>query len=91
MWELVRNGRIMEEKIIVELFRKDGNVICDLEIPLHITAIELLQALNQSLHLGIRTEQIADCFLVAENPIALLRGNVELAEYGLHDGSRIFI
>lgn len=81
----------MEEKIIVELFRKDGGVICDLEVPLHITAIELLQALNQALHLGIKTEQIEDCFLVAENPIVLLRGNVELAECGLHDGSRIFI
>lgn len=80
----------MDEKIIVELYSKKNGVICDLEIPLHITAIELLQALNQAMHLGIRTEQIADCFLTAENPIALLRGNVELADFGLHDGSRIY-
>ena len=53
-------GELWRKKIIVELFRKDGNAICDLEIPLHITAIEFLQALNQSLHLGIRTDISVD-------------------------------
>lgn len=81
----------MDEKIIVELHRKQHGYVCDLEIPLYITAIELLQALNKALNLGIRTEQIADCYLAAENPIALLRGDMELSEYGLHDGSRIYL
>ena len=81
----------MEEKIIIELCSKTKGAICDIEIPLGITAIELLQALNQALHLGIRTEKISDCFLTAENPTALLRGNMKLSEYGLHDGSRIYI
>lgn len=80
----------MEEKIIIELHSKRQGAICDLEIPLHITAIELLQALNQAMHLGIRIDQLSECYLTAENPIALLRGDVELSEYGLHDGSRIY-
>lgn len=80
----------MEDKIIIELYSKKNGAICDLEIPLHITAIELLQALNQSMNLGIRMDQLSECYLTAENPIALLRGDVELAEYGLHDGSRIY-
>lgn len=80
----------MEDKIIIELHSKKTGAICDLEIPLHITAIELLQALNQSMNLGIRMDQLSECYLTAENPIALLRGDVELAEYGLHDGSRIY-
>lgn len=80
----------MEEKIIVELHSKKDGAVCDLEIPLYITAIELLQALNQSMHLGIRMDKISECFLTTENPIALLRGNVELSEYGLHDGTKIF-
>lgn len=80
----------MEEKIIVELCSKKTGQTCDMEIPLNITAIELLQALNKALNLGIRIDNIADCYLTSENPIALLRGNVELSDFGLHDGSKIF-
>jgi uncharacterized ubiquitin-like protein YukD len=43
------------------------------------------------MHLGIKTDIPEDCYLTAENPIALLRGNSKLSEYGLHDGSRIYI
>jgi uncharacterized ubiquitin-like protein YukD len=81
----------MEEKIIVELYRKNGKALFDMETPLNITAIELIRALNEAMHLGIKTDIPEDCYLTAENPIALLRGNSKLSEYGLHDGSRIYI
>ena len=61
----------------------------DLEIPLDITANELVNALNTAYGLGIDTTNIKNCFLKAENPIALLRGNKTLSEYGIRNGSII--
>ena len=61
----------------------------DLEIPLDITTRELIMGLNQAFDLGIDTSDIKKCYLKAENPIALLRGNKLLSEYGLRNGSII--
>lgn len=61
----------------------------DLEIPLNITANELVVALNTAFELGIDTSNIKNCYLKAENPIALLRGNKTLSEYGVRNGSVI--
>ncbi len=61
----------------------------DLEIPLSITANELVVALNTAYALGIDTSDIKNCYLKAENPIALLKGNKTLAEFGLRNGSVI--
>lgn len=61
----------------------------DLEVPLNITANELVIALNAAYDLGIDVSNIKNCFLKAENPIALLRGNKTLSEYGIRNGSVI--
>ena len=61
----------------------------DLEIPLDITANELVNALNTAYGLGIDTTNIKNCFFKAENLIALLRGNKTLSEYGIRNGSII--
>lgn len=61
----------------------------DIEVPLDITANELVIALNTAYDLGIDTSNIKNCFLKAENPIALLRGNKTLSEYGIRNGSVI--
>lgn len=39
--------------------------------------------------LGIDITDIKNCYLKAENPIALLRGNKTLFQYGIHNGSII--
>ena len=64
-------------------------LLVDLEVPLNITANELVVALNTAYELGIDTGNIKNCYLKAENPIALLRGNKTLSEYGLRNGSVI--
>lgn len=64
-------------------------LITDLEIPLNISANELVFALNTAYNLGIDTSNIKDCYLKAENPIALLKGNKTLSEFGLRNGSVI--
>lgn len=65
------------------------SVIADLEIPLDISANELVFALNMAYDIGIDTSNIKDCYLKAENPIALLKGNKTLSEFGLRNGSVI--
>ena len=65
------------------------SVVADLEIPLDISANELVFALNMAYDLGIDTSNIKDCYLKAENPIALLKGNKTLSEFGLRNGSVI--
>lgn len=73
--------------IIFNIIRR--NMTVDLEIPLHISANELVIALNAAYSLGIDTSDMKNCYLKAENPIALLRGNKTLAEFGLRNGSVI--
>lgn len=63
-----------------------GGVHHDLEVPLDISASELCSALFQKYW----PEQYGDMqryYLRAERPIALLRGERTLREYGLRDGS----
>lgn len=77
----------MNETVIM-IFER-GSECFDIEVPLDITANELLYGLNQGLRLGINLEDPTQCYLCTENPIALLKGNTLLSEYGLHDGTRI--
>lgn len=61
----------------------------DLEIPLDISANDLVNALNMAYNLNIDTSDIKNCYLKAENPIALLKGNKMLQDYGIRNGSII--
>ena len=62
----------------------------DLEIPLDISSNELFVALNTAYELGIDTGDIKNCYLQAERPIALLKGNKSLAEFGVRNGTIIY-
>lgn len=78
----------MADKAIIMFFAK-GNKGVDLEVPLDITAIELIQALNSAYALGAAQDRLGESYLKCENPIALLRGNKTLEEMGIHNGSKI--
>ena len=73
--------------IILDLIKRKKTV--DLEVPLTITANELVNALNTAYGLGIDSNDIKNCYLKAERPIALLRGNRTLGEFGVRDGTVI--
>lgn len=73
--------------IIFNIIKRNFSV--DLEIPLDISANDLVNALNTTYELGIDTSDIKNCYLKVENPIALLKGNKTLAEFGLRNGSII--
>lgn len=73
--------------IIFNITKRDYTV--DLEVPLDISANDLVSALNTAYKLGIDTSDIKNCYLKAERPIALLKGSKTLAEFGLRNGSVI--
>lgn len=79
----------MENKaIIIFKIQKTGKEY-DLEIPLDITANDLVNALNSAYGLGIDIFDSKNCYLKADNPIALLKGNSKLSDYGIHNGTII--
>lgn len=77
------------EKAIIVFNIIKRNMSVDLEIPLDISANELVVALNMAYDLKIDISDIKNCYLKAENPIALLRGNKALSEYGIRNGTVI--
>lgn len=79
----------MENKAIVIFRIYKRNFEIDLEIPLDITANDLVNALNTAYDLGIDTTDMKNCYLKAENPIVLLKGNRLLSEFGVRNGTII--
>lgn len=61
----------------------------DLEVPLNISANDLVYALNTAYELGIDVSDIKNCYLKSERPIALLKGNKTLEEFGVRNGTVI--
>lgn len=79
----------MEQDIIVQLRLKKTNKEYDVMVPMDLTANELLLALNEAFHLNVNIGDLSQCYLQTENPIALLKGNRCISDYGLHNGSVI--
>lgn len=80
----------MDNDYVVIVFNMHKRKISvDLEIPLYISANELVIALNSAYNLGIDVSDIKNCYLKSENPIALLKGNKSLKEFGIRNGSVI--
>lgn len=82
----------MDKKTIIILVCDHRNLTeTDVEIPVNITANELIVAINESFHLDMDTDNLYKCFLSAENPIALVKGDKTIEEFGLHDGTIIHL
>ena len=77
------------DRAIIIFHRTKKDISVDLDIPLYITACDLITALNEACHLGIDLSDPRECYLAAENPIALLQGEKTLKEYGIRNGSVI--
>ena len=80
----------MDEKVIVMLKKNESDPGIDIEIPVNISANELIYGLNQSFNLGINMDDPKDCYLRASNPITLLKGEKSLEEHGIRNGSSIY-
>ncbi len=79
----------MENKAIIIFRMHKRNAEVDIEIPLDISPNDLVIALNSAYDLGIDTSDVKNCYLKAENPIALLKGNRLLSEFGVRNGTVI--
>lgn len=80
----------MQNNIAVVIFNAPKKSIdVDLEIPLDISANDLIVALDAAYQLGINLLDMKECYLQAERPTVLLRGNKTLAELGIRTGSVI--
>ncbi|WOO37835.1 EsaB/YukD family protein [Anaerocolumna sp. AGMB13020] len=79
------------DRITAILYLHKKNIKIDVDLPLDITVNELIIGLNEGFQLGINTGDLSKCFLKTENPIALLKGNKSIAEYGMRNGTTINI
>lgn len=77
------------ETAIVEFINKNSNYAEEIEIPLSITANDLIYALNNAYELGLNKENVFEYYLSSENPIAFLRGEKALTDFGLRNGTII--
>ena len=75
------------ERVIVTFQMVKRKQTVDIDIPLNISADELVKALNAAYSLGIDTDNPRNCYLQAENPIVLLKGKKKLWECGSRNGS----
>lgn len=79
----------MEETAVVIFRDIKKNRQVDLEVPLNITARELVIGLNNAYDLNIDIDDIKKCYLKVEKPLMLLRGNILLRDAGIRNGSII--
>lgn len=79
----------MKDSIIIVFEYTKQNKSFDIEVPLSITANELIYGLNKGLGLGININNVSECYLCTEEPRALLRGDITLDKFGLRDGTKI--
>ena len=79
----------MDNKAIVIFKIHKRNFEIDLEVPLDISANDLVVALNSAYDLNIDVSDVKHCYMKTESPIALLKGNKLLSEYGVRNGTII--
>lgn len=80
----------MDEKIIIMFKKSNDAKEIDLEVPADLTANELIYGLNQSFNLGINMDKPSKCYLRADYPKALIRGEKTLQDLGIRNGTIIY-
>ena len=77
----------MNGKALIEFFEEKDGKMRELEIPLDITANDLIRCLDKAYGLHLDVKNIYGCQFVMENPVARLHGDRTLEEFGMRDGS----
>ena len=80
----------MKHTAVIIMHIPDSRLTEDLEIPLHITASELIEALSQIYSLTLDGE-VTDYYLKTDRPKRLVRGARTLEEFGLRDGTEMWV
>ena len=79
-----------KESAIIIFKDKLRDIQADIETPLDITANEFVMAINSAYDLEIDITDIKQCYLKTENPIALLKGNRKLSDFGVRNGTIVY-
>lgn len=74
---------------VIEFVNENSNERIELEVPLSITANDMIEALNTIYGLGLNKEDYSNYYMCMENPIAFFRGERTLEELGVRNGSQI--
>ena len=77
------------ENAVIEFVNKKTDERIELEVPLNITANELISALNFKYKLGINREDYHNFYMCMENPIGFFRGERSLEQFGVRNGTVI--
>ena len=63
----------MNNKVIIQFINEGAKQNVELEIPISITANDLIIALNEAFNLAIDVDNIFSCYLIAEIPMFSLK------------------
>ncbi len=77
----------MKDTAVVEFISMDTKYKRELEVPLDISADDMIEAISQAFQLPKVSQEGTEGYLIGENPIAFLHGRKTLREYGIHNGS----
>ena len=77
------------EKKIVNFIDEIRGQTHELEIPINISANTLIIALKRAYDLNLDENNTTECYMACEYPIALLKWNRTLADFGIRNGSSI--
>lgn len=80
----------MSEKAVMIVNVPSKGIREDLEIPLNISANDLILAFSGLYGFPVNPDNIFSYYLKADNPKALLRGEKMLSEYGLRTGTELW-
>lgn len=81
----------MKDKIVLVVIFLERNISEELEVPADISADELILALNQIYELNLNPERVFSYYLKADNPKVLLQGQRTLKEFGVRNGTIIYL
>lgn len=81
----------MKNTAIVIVYIPERNIRDDLEIPLNITANELIQAIASIYSLEVHQNKLDEYYLKADFPKCLIKGGKTLKEFGIRDGTELRI
>ena len=76
---------------IIEFILPEGNVDDDLEVPLKITANDLILALNEIYHMDLETQNVSRYSLKMKYPLGIISGSKVLGKSGVRNGTVITV
>lgn len=79
----------MRNRAVIQICINNERIVDDLDVPLEISINDFIKALNSIYRLGLSDEE--ERYLKSENPIRFMKGEKTLLDFGVRDGTIIFL